>query len=473
MRTRVLAVLVALFATLLVALGVPLALSYAGSQARTVYIDRLADVARFAELLPLTPTDVDEAAMLDELRRYEDLYGIPVTVLGAEGSVSVASRPGALGEVPRAMPAVRAALAGRTSAPPDRIIPWERGSLVVAQPLVRNGDVVGAVVSVSDLGAARGRVQRVWLVLAGLGATALAAGVVVAQAIARWVLRPVAVLDRAAHRITDGDLSVRIPAAGGPAELRRLADSFNAMAGSVQGSLEAQRAFVADASHQLRNPLSALLVRLQALTLSAAPQHQAAVERALDDGRHLAETLDRLLELARAEHVDSEATRVDVEALLEERLASWRVVADSREMSVRRTGDPVPSAWHDRAAVIGSVDAVLDNALKYGPAGSTVTVQTSSRGDVVEIVVADEGPGLDGEELQRATDRFWRGRRHPDVPGSGLGLSIAAILLARHGGSLHVEPRPGAGLQVRLRLPVPPPDDTDGGQRLSQGLPRR
>lgn len=457
MRTRVLAVLMTLMTGLITALGVPLALSYAAAQARAVYIDRLADAERFADLLPLIPNAVDETAVLDEIRRYEDLFGIPVTVLGADGSVSIASRPGALGDDPRRLPAVRAALSGRTSPPPDLVLPSGQAPLVVAQPVVRNGDVVGAVVTVSDQHAARERVARIWLSLVGLGCLVLALAFVIVQVIASWILRPVAVLDDAAHELADGDLGVRVPVAGGPLELRRLGESFNRMAGSVEASLRAQRAFVADASHQLRNPLSALLMRLQAMTLATAPGPAAdAAERALDDGRHLAETLDRMLELARTEHLAPAAGPVDLDDLLDRRVASWRVVAEHREVVIRRAGASGTSAWHHPAAIAGALDAVLDNALKYGPEGGSIDVTVLPGEAFVEIVVADEGPGLPADELDRAADRFWRSPRHPELPGSGLGLTIASTLLARHGGELVTATAPGRGLTVRIRLPTGP-----------------
>jgi signal transduction histidine kinase len=517
MRARLFAVLVVLFAVLLLTLGVPLGRSFAAAQARTVYIDRLADLARFAELLPASPQDVDKRALLAELRRYEDLYSIPVAALGADGSVTVTSRPGVPGDDPQTAAVVRAALAGRAGAPPEQVLPWQREPLVVAQPVMVDGDVVGAVVSVSELDRARGRVLRLWLLLTTVGVVALAVGLVVAQGIARWVLRPVAVLDGAAYRIAVGELEVRVPAAHGPPELRRLGDAFNAMAGSVQAAVQAQRAFVADASHQLRNPLGALLVRLEGLTLNVAGDQRAAVEHAADDGRHLAETLDRMLELARAEHLGAAARSVDVAELVDQRLASWRVVAERRDVRVLRTGAATATAWHERAAVVGALDAVLDNAVKYSPSGGTVSVDVSvsaplevrtevpagvsteasegvsteasegvsteafTVGGTVEVRVVDEGPGLDGEELQRATDRFWRGRRHRDVGGSGLGLSIASALLARFGGRLRVAAGPQRGLQVLLQMPGPAAGGTvaggtapvAGGEATGQGLAAR
>jgi len=509
MRTRLLAILTVLFAVLLTALWVPLGLSYSAAQARIVYIDRLADLTRFEQLLPSNPQDVDKRAVLAELRRYDDLYGIPVAFLGSDGSVTLTTQPDVPGTDPRTQTAVRAALSGQASTPPDYVMPWGEGPLVVAQPIVVAGDVVGAIVSVSDLRQARQRVWNYWAKNAAIGLSALVAGVIVAQALARWVLRPVVVLDRAAHRITHGEMAVRVPIAAGPAELRRLGASFNQMAEGVQASLEAQRSFVADASHQLRNPLGALLVRLEGLTLTAPPEQRSGVEQAADDGRHLADNLDRMLELARAEHVEGRAGPLEVAELVDARLTSWQVIADSRAVTLSRTGIATAPCWHDAAAIAGALDAVLDNALKYGPGGSTITVditRTTGRAGqpgCVTVMVTDQGPGLDHDELGQATDRFWRSRRRSDIPGTGLGLSIANALMVRHGGDIQVTAGPGApaadepaacgaadpctvgspalaagagkphhglgrGLQVRLRLPL-----GEGAGLPPQGLPTR
>lgn len=458
MRVRFFVVFAVLLAAALAGLGVPLAVSDAREQARVVYIDRLADLARFAELLPDNPGDVDKRAVLAELRRYEDLYGIPVAVVGTDRTVMITSRPGVPGDDPVTEAVIRAALVGRAGEPPQLLLPGAPAALVVAQPVMSGGDVVGAVVSVSDTTAARGRVLRAWVRLAVAAAAVFAAGLLLAHRLARWVIRPVAVLDDAAHRLADGDLAARVPETSGPPELRRLARSFNVMAVNVRTSLEAQRAFVADAGHQLRNPLGALLLRLQGLQFAVPPDHSAAVERAVDDGRYLAETLDRMLELARAEHVEAELADLDAAAILDSRLESWSAVAERRSVRIVRTGVASAFVRHDRAAIAGSVDAVLDNALKYGPEGGTITVEVrpGEESGSVEIAVTDEGPGVDGDDVARLGDRFWRSPRQSTVPGSGLGLSIATTLLQRHGGGLHVHPGVERGLVVVIRLPAAP-----------------
>jgi signal transduction histidine kinase len=270
----------------------------------------------------------------------------------------------------------------------------------------------------------------------------------------RWVLRPVHVLDAATHEIATGRLAARVPEGSGPPELQRLTTAFNEMAGHVQDVVEQQRAFVADASHQLRNPLGALLLRLDDLALRLPAPWAGEVGAATDEGHHLARALDHLLELARAEHAGASAPQVaDVVPVVTERMDAWRLVAERRGLHLQREGADAATALVDLEALRGALDVLLDNACKFGPEGSRVVVRIGTAADGVLVAVDDEGPGLDADELPRAGDRFWRSRRHQNVDGSGLGLSIARTLLQAGGGRLDVAPNEPCGLSVRLVVP--------------------
>jgi signal transduction histidine kinase len=292
--------------------------------------------------------------------------------------------------------------------------------------------------------------------LIGVGeALALSGGVLLAARMTRWVLRPVHVLDAATHEMATGRLAARVPEDSGPPELRRLTTAFNEMAGHVQDVVEQQRAFVADASHQLRNPLGALLLRLDDLALRMPTPWAREVGAATDEGHHLARSLDRLLELARAEHAGAAPRVADVVPVVAERMDAWRLVAERRGLALRREGAAAATALVDLEALRGALDVLLDNACKFGPEGSRVVVRVDTTADGVLVAVDDEGPGLDVDELTRAGDRFWRSRRHQNVDGSGLGLSIARTLLQAGGGRLDVARNEPCGLSVRLVLPVP------------------
>ena len=473
MRTRLSVLLLVMMGVVLVSLGFPLALTVAATEARTMYADRVADLGLFVGLVPSGPQagDVETTAAERDLRRYDELYGISVSLYDASGRLRLKSRD----QVPTGATAtaiqssVRTALSGRLTEAPARILPWEDQPLVAAQSVVRDNDVVGAVVSVSPVDRARSRVLDRWLLLIGAELVALVGAAVLAGRMAGWLLRPVARLDEAAHQISAGDLGARVPTGSGPPELRRLEHSFNDMAVHVQEAVEAQRAFVADASHQLRNPLAALLLRLEGLRLAPPARQPVAAENALADGRHLAGTLDRMLALAQVEHTGASAGPVDVGAVVDERLGSWRVVAEVRSIAILRSGVARVLGHHDPGALAGALDAVLDNSLKYSPEHSTVTVEVIIGESSIAVVITDDGPGVPAEELPKVVDRFWRSAGTARETGTGLGMSIARTLLERHGGRLDVATTEDRGLRVSLRVPLEAPAPGAQGTQGSLG----
>src|SRR5690348_12793293 len=184
--------------------------------------------------------------MLDaELARYDDVYGIAAAILNRDGSTQFATRPGlqldAAGA--RASYRIQAALSGRRSDAPDPAWPWASGQLVVAEPVVSGGDVLGAVVTISPFGRTRSEVLHTWARLGLVELFALVVCVLTALGLTRWVLRPVRLVDRLAHEIATGRRGARVPMEKGPPELRRLTRSFNDMATHVEAMLEAQTAF--------------------------------------------------------------------------------------------------------------------------------------------------------------------------------------------------------------------------------------
>jgi len=471
---RLAVVLAVLLAAGMLALGIPLALGVARSEAQSVFADRLGDATRFAIEAATTSNATDARSLEAALQRYDEVYGVSVVVVDLDGTVRVASRATPW-LPPSAAAPMRALRAGHRLRSARALQPWGNDPMTVGEPIVRNGDLIGAVVLVAPVDDARFRVRRAWVLLAAVGLLAVAAALVLARALASWVLRPVRDLGDVTARIQGGELRARVPAETGPPELRQLAGSFNRMAQRVEEIIENQRQFVANASHQLRNPLGALLLRLQALTdgdrdgddhdhderaghgdgdgrpaAGGASARRAA--EALREGRSLAATLDDLLALARADGAPRQAVDLDVAAVVDGRIAVWSVVADRRQVALRRTGRTQAPGRHEPAALAGAVDAVLDNALKFSGAGSTVTVDIASGRDTVVVTVTDEGPGLLAAELPRVTDRFWRSARHPNVPGSGLGMPIASALMQRHDGALGVSVAGTGGLRIELSV---------------------
>lgn len=463
MRSRLLPLLIVLMAGVLLALGFPLAVSVAAAQQQKVVVDRIDDTARFAALAQFVtkrPTgsrqqnkDERRETLQTELDYYHEVYGIKagvffrdrVPMAHAPGSWYLPSRGAEVRE------AFEEALRSRGSHDPRQVWPWQRGRLVVASPVIRDGDVMAVVVTESPTGRMRSQTLQGWLLIGAGESAAMLLAVGAALRLTGWVLRPVRVLDATTHDIATGRLKSRVAAAGGPPELRRLARSFNEMADNVEDVLEQQRAFVADASHQLRNPLAALLLRIELLALEL-PEGNEEIASVRTEGKRLAQVLDDLLGLALAEHSAADLHVTDIGELAAERIGAWRPLADER--GVRLTGScPATTGWADPVALSSALDAVIDNALKFTPEGEGVRVEVSWSGELTTVVITDGGPGLTEDELARIGDRFWRSNRHQNVKGSGLGLSISRALLTAGGGSIAYEQHEPHGLRVTVSVP--------------------
>ncbi|MFC9341352.1 ATP-binding protein [Streptomyces sp. NPDC057020] len=460
MRTRLLPLLIVLMAGVLLALGFPLAASLAASEQQRVVVDRLDDAARFAALAqfvsPTSPgTDERSTTLGGELASYHDVYDIRAGIFYRDNqSMAAAPEDWVVPYEGEGRRAFNESLLGRRSHDPPQVWPWQaHARLIIASPVVRDGDVVAVVVTDSPTGQLRMRILRGWLLIFAGESLAMLVAVGAAFRLTGWVLRPVRVLDSVTHDIATGRMNSRVAATGGPPELRRLALSFNEMADNVEEALEQQRAFVADASHQLRNPLAALLLRIELLAMEL-PEGNEEIASVRTEGKRLSQVLDDLLDLALAEHTAAELRLTDVGALTAERVASWRPVADDK--GVVLTGEcGAVTAWADPVALSSALDAVIDNALKFTPAGEevTVTAKVQPGGESVAVVVADHGPGLTDEELGRVGDRFWRAGRHQNVKGSGLGLSITRVLLTAGGGGIAFAPNEPHGLRVTVTVP--------------------
>ena len=304
---------------------------------------------------------------------------------------------------------------------------------------------------------------RLILVLLGLGGILLAA--LLGRLVSRAAVLPVRRLTRAAEHVAETqDLSGRI-APTGEDEIGRLAVSFNAMLdalevsiGALDASVHAQRQLVADASHELRTPVTSLRTNIEIL------QHAHDMddgERAglLDDVVEQIEELtllmNDLIDLARGEEqrVDSEDVRLDL--VVKE--AVERTRRNSPATPLQTTLAPVlvsgVAARLDRAVV-----NLIDNAAKYSPKGEPVEIVV--RGE--ELTVRDHGQGISAEDMPHVFDRFYRGAEARGRPGSGLGLAIVRQVVAQHGGIVTAERAPGGGTLMRVRLPGAEPMDQTG-----------
>lgn len=457
MRRRLLAVLTALMGAAALLLSLPLADAYARERTEHLLLQRRAEAVRFADLAERARTAADRAELSAEIRRYAQLYGAGVTITDTAGRTLARSGPrtpaGALAE------ASSRALTGRSTDRLPTLRPWGPHSVVVAEPVGRDERVSGAVLLTVPTAAARHDVAVRWRLIAMAALAAFTAAALVAAGIARWLLRPVIDLDRAVEGIASGSLRARAASDTGPPELRRLRRHFNSMAEAVAASIGRQRDFVADASHQLRNPLATLVLQLENVEphLTSAPG-RAEHARALDEAERLEELLDGLLALARVEAGTAPLADEDVSAAVRGRCAAWEPVFTAAQL--RLTAD-VQHGLRTRAlpdAVGRVLDALLDNAAKFVPPGSRVDVHAGRREGELLVLVGDDGPGVPPEQLPLLLRRFGRAPGHQNTPGSGLGLAIADEIARGSGGSLTVRAAAPRGLRFELRLPAAQPN---------------
>ncbi|WP_329058507.1 sensor histidine kinase [Amycolatopsis sp. NBC_01480] len=465
MRVRLQGIVVTLVALLVFGLGIPLALSMAGSKQQDLFLDRLTDTARFASLAQRPLLNNQPGLLEPELRRYTEVYGVQVVVVNQDNVVVLSSLGGTDAERidSRAIEGpANEALAGRHPLPGSMLLPWETAPLVLAEPILIDGEVRGAVVTESSTEHVRTELLWQWLVLAAGAVVAFGLALLVALPVVRWTLRPVRRLDEATGALVASVVSGRtaepVGESGGPPELRQLGRSFDRMAASVSEALAAQRAFVADASHQLRNPLTALKIRLGNLEGQVGDEAAAAdLDAARVDAGRLHQILDELLSMARAEAAGGELVATDLGAVVADRVADWTVVGAARDVTLETAGDAtgvrvlVPPRGFE---VI--LDALLDNAFKFTAPGTSVLVSAAREGDRVTLAVRDHGPGLRPDELERAMDRFWRSGAHQNVPGSGLGLAIVREIVRHSGGELRLDLPEGGGLRITMDFPAAP-----------------
>lgn len=448
MRRRLLALSTVALTVLLLALIVPLVSTYASERTQDLFVTRQADLNRFTVVAANAIETGAVSSLRSELDRYEEVYGARLVVVDADRR-TVAASDGELD--PTAVPRqVSRALAGNAAEEPQPFWPWSDDTYVVAAPIGRDAQVLGAVVMEMPTDAVRSDVATRALLLLTAGFAVLAvAAVGVAVPLVRWILRPVDDLDGATRRMTHGDLSTRVAADDGPPELRRLASSFNAMADHVEVSQRQQRDLVADASHQLANPLTALRLRVETLAADADGDGAAQLDLVLRETDRLTRIVDSLLDLGQVEADTVAPVTLDVAEATRARCEVWEPAVGALRVDVPSSGEVWAVATGDLVDVV--LDAVLDNATKYA-AGSPVEVTVATDAATVLLVVRDRGPGVSGSDLEKVGARFFRGARHQNVHGTGLGLAIVRAHVVRAGGAFAVRRPPGGGFEVRVAL---------------------
>jgi two-component system sensor histidine kinase BaeS len=351
-------------------------------------------------------------------------------------------------------------LSGRTNALTSMNRQQQTDTVSVLIPVNSDGRVIGVLQLTRDLTEFSGRFTELRLMVTVVLLGGLLVGAVVGILLSVTMESPIASLTRAANRLTEGDLSVRLPVRG-PRELRQLSQAFNTLVEQMQMLESTRRRLLANLVHELGRPLGAMLAGLQALQGGAIDDkvlRQDLLYGMQDEIERLRHLLNDLAGLYDKTLGAMEITRepLDLGTWLPGVLAPWREAAIEKGLEWQSTipdSLPVISADANRLAqVLGNL---LSNAIKFTPSGKRVSVEASTEDHTLTLVVRDTGPGIPPAEQEHIFEPFHRagnGKRFPQ--GMGLGLTIARDIAIAHGGSLTLTCSSSEGSEFTLRLPL-------------------
>ena len=440
---------------------------------RTLY-DELDNVLRsvsahVAEEFTSAASPSERVAVLDASR----LLGAGVRVYGPDGA-TVGERSAGDADVPVVVP--RAVLGTPQPVPYSRVAalvpgvhhvdarpgafgvlegPDGRRWRVYVLPLAGGTEYLAATLPLMHVDDAVARFGRLMVLMAAVsaGATFLAGWL-----LARGALRPIVVYAETAGAIAQARLfSRRMPTEGRRDELERLAEIFNGMLDSLEEAHEAQQRFISAASHEMRAPLTVIQANLEALQregrLSEAEREQAVREAHAETSR-LARIVGALLVLARSDAgVTIRREPVELDRVLLDVLGEARHLAQGQRLDVDQLEPKTIRGDPDRLKQLMLI--LVDNAIHYTPPDGRVSVAMRRDGDGVEVVVRDTGIGIAAKDLPHVFERFYRAdpARSQAPGGTGLGLPIARLIAAEHGGTVELTSVEGQGTTATVRLP--------------------
>ena len=334
---------------------------------------------------------------------------------------------------------------------------------VIARALPNGAGTVVAAQSLRDLNRTT---SRLGYLFALIGFALLLLIALAARTVIKVSLRPLEDAEKTAEEIAAGNLSARMPEANPKTEVGRLVTSLNAMLARIEDAFSVRtesenklRRFVADASHELRTPITAIrgfseLHRQGAVT--GEKETTELIGRIENESKRMGSLVEDLLLLARLDQArEMESKPVDINKVVEDAVISARAAGPEHPVTVNSSESEIFTLG-DEVRIHQVVANLLANARAHTPAGTPITVSVKSTDAGVEISVADKGPGLSAEDQKRIFERFYRAdssrvRTGPD--GSGLGLSIVDAVMRAHGGNVSVQSTPGEGATFTLLFP--------------------
>jgi heavy metal sensor kinase len=311
------------------------------------------------------------------------------------------------------------------------------------------------------------QIRSLWLELAGISLTVLILGGIGGIALAHRLVGPLARMAGHARRITAEDLHERLQTEGGGEEVEHLRDAFNSTLERLESSFSQLRRFTADASHEIRTPLTALRsvgeVALQGA--QSKEEYREVIGTMLEEVDRLSRLADELLAIARAESGQGHFLfeRLDLARLAADVASQLEVLAEERQQLLKVRADEEVTVNGDRLSLRQALMNLIDNAIKYSPERSEVTVAVGSDGAQAVVEVIDQGAGIAPEHRERIFERFYRidPSRSREMGGTGLGLSLVKLAAEAHGGKVEVDEREGGGSVFRFTLPLAPSESVN------------
>ncbi|MEP7035355.1 MAG: HAMP domain-containing sensor histidine kinase [Actinomycetota bacterium] len=428
MRRRISLLVAATTSAVIIAFLIPL-----GMLVRTLAEDRaIAGASQEAQAVATLVAGVSDEGQLTDLVGLADQRSKRVTsVLLPDGTL--------IGMAPRGSPSSNAAAVSRARAGEAFTLVQDESAQVVVPVVTERGTVVVRT-SISGSELHRG-VATAWLTFAALGAVLMIIAVVAANRLGRRVSAPVSELAAVAHRLRAGELDARaLPR--GPVETVELGTALNRLADRIGELLTAEREAVADLSHRLRTPVTALRLDAEAV---AEPE---LAERLRDHIAHLERTVDAVVKDARRPVRSTLGRSCDASGVVRDRVAFWSALAadQDRNLTVQIPSTPTPAAI-DATDLVDVVDALVDNVFAHTPDGTAFSVSLAVvDGNLVRLEVADDGPGAGDSDVAR--------RGHSTGHSSGLGLDIVRRAAVAAGGGLVVASSPSGGMLAVVTLGV-------------------
>ncbi|MBX3098639.1 MAG: HAMP domain-containing protein [Salinibacterium sp.] len=401
----------------------------------------------------------DDAALTQLAQDYRDAGGARVVIVNPDGIAIVTSDDdeSKVGASYLSRPEIAGALGGSVETGHRYSTTLGLELLYVTVPVFSGDKILGAVRLTYPEQVVIDTVTRQLGTLGLVALTTVLLSGVVGFIFATGLTRRLTLLRDATELLASGDLKARADEGTGAPEIRALSRSFNSMATRLELLVGQQRSFAADASHQLRTPLTALRLRLERARDLLPDDPDRAAERLADaeaETDRLLSIIEGLLLLNRTEGRALVVHRVDLSTIARERVDQWQSLADELQVELKYEGAPTAPALAVDTAAEQVVDNYLDNALSVSPAGSCVTVRVLPGATMTTLEVSDQGAGLNEVDRVRAFDRFWR--ENGDRAGSGLGLAIVAQLMTASGGRARLNSRAGGGLTAVAEFPTAP-----------------